>query len=278
MAASESTTSTLPRPFYDRPWPAALRPHARALWAWHLALHEARAPALDGDDLTAYFEAQRARAAGGEPVDVVPPPVAEAAYAACRAHRLPADLLAVQVMGARQLQGGARFATAADVQAFLDVWARPHGRLLAHLAGASGSWQVPLVDELTTGFFWIGRLAGLPRDLERDWLFIPEEDLDRAGVGVEQLRAGAVDEGVRRLLWKQMIRAQDAFAHGDELVRELPRRYAGALKRYWFGGLEVLGEIRRRQFDVWSKPVALTLRHRLQVHFQSRFGRTTFRS
>ena len=146
------------------------------------------------------------------------------------------------------------------------------------LAGAAGSWQLPLVDELCSGFFWVGRLAYLPHDLARDRLYFPLDELASDGVDVERLRAGHVDEGVRRLFWRQTVRAQNGLAGGEPLVQDLPRRFAGALKRYWFGSLEVLNEIRRRDYDVWSRPVALSFRNRLQIQYQSRFGRTTFRS
>jgi phytoene synthase len=134
------------------------------------------------------------------------------------------------------------------------------------------------VDELASAFFWVGRLMTLKDDLARDWLFFPLSDLRLAEVSVEDLRSGEITEGVRRLLWKQTIRAKDAFAQSEQLVIDLPRPYASAVKRWWIGGLEILNEIVRRDYDVWTEPVSLSTFYRLQVRLQARFGRTTFRS
>lgn len=278
MTSDDAGAQALPRPFYDDPWPAALRPDVHALWQWHHALRTPDAPALDGADLTAFFEVERAAVEAGAPVRVVPEAVRAEAYRACRAHRLPLALLAEQVTAARHFTGPVRFANSPEVNAFIQAWIGPHARLLAHMADAAHSWQVPMVNELAAAFFWVRCLVMLPRDLARDWLFIPEDDLATYGVSVAQLREGRRDEALRRLLWKQAIRARDAFAQGEKLVLELPRRYANGLKRYWLGGLEVLHEVERRDYDLWSKPVTLSAFYRLQVRFQARFGRTTFRS
>ena len=87
-----------------------------------------------------------------------------------------------------------------------------------------------------------------------------------------------MNEQMRRLLWKQVVRARDAFAHGAPLANEISPRLARGLKRWWMGGLEVLNEIERRDYDLWTKPLELSMRHRAQVFFQARFGRTSFRS
>ena len=267
-----------PKPFYVDGWPRKKRPHALALWRFHEALLDAHAPALDGDDLTAYFEAERANVMRAGKLSVVGPDVAAAAYAACSEYEIPLELLGSQVGASRRLKESVRFADGREASGFIFDWACSHGRALAHLAGASGSWQLRYVDELSTAFFWVGRLMYLPRELDRDWLFIPLSDLEHANVGVEQLKNGNVDENVRRLLWKQTIRAKDAFAQGEPLAIDLRRPYRAAMKRWWLGGLEILNEIARRDYDVWSKPITLSFYYQMLVRFQARFGKTTFRA
>lgn len=268
----------LPRPFYGDGWSRDQRPHARSLWHFHAALTRPYAPALDGSDLTAYFKAERDAVLEGRPLKVVSEQVARNAYAACGEARLPVELLAAQVRASEAFVLPVRYPDGPAIKAFVQQWAGSLARLLAHLAAATGSWQLNYADELGRAFFWVGRLMTLKRDLEADRLFIPEADLEQHGVSVDQLREGGVDENMRRLLWKQTIRAKNAFAMAEPLAKELPPRQAAAMKRWWLGGLEVLNEIRRRKFDVWSEPVTVSMRNRIQVHFQARFGRTTFRS
>ena len=277
MNQSVDSKSGLPQPFNETVWTKALRPAARALWQWHLHLAE---PVVDGHlraDLDAYFGEESARAEAGQTLRVLPQPVAEAAYAACRAHNLPRALLADQVKASAGFLTAMRFETYAALQGFIRQWAGSQGRLLARLAGHKGSWQLPLVDELTRAFFLTGRLAHLPDDLSRDRLFIPLDEMRYAGVSLEQLRTGEVDEAMRRLLWKQTVRVRDSFAQGQPLARDLSGWQRRAFKRWWLGGLELINEIERRDYDVWSQPLTITSVQRLRVRLQALVGRTSFR-
>lgn len=267
----------LPQPFYEDPWRGEARTSAQALWAWHAALRGAAEQATGEADVRARFERARERIIAGETAEIVPDRVWKAAHEACRAHRIPLELLADQAAVAVHFHGPMQFPEREALRDFIAQWAMPLGEGLVRLAGARGSWQHRYARELARAFFLTGRLAALPHDLARDRLFIPQTDLDLAGVSLEQLQQGAMDDAVRKLLWKQVVRARDAFAQGQPLVHELPRRHARALKRWWLGGLEWLSEIERRGYDVWSEPIALSPLRQAQVRFQARFGRTTFR-
>ncbi len=275
-------------PFYLDGWSRKQLPHAQALWDFRRALARpavvhalpsaGHARAAPGPPASAFFDEERDRLMAGKPLRVVPEAVANRALAACKEAGLPRELLGRQLSAARIWTGPARFPDDRAVGAFIAEWACSHARLLARLAGVSGSWQRDYIDELARGFFWTARLMALKRDGAEGRFFIPETDLAQHGVSREQLAEGRVDESMKRLLWKQTIRARNAFALAEPLALELPRRKAGAFKRWWLGALEALHEISRREYDVWTRPVALSARSRMQVRIQARFGRTAFRS
>ncbi len=271
---AERTTDALPQPLYDL-WDPKLRPPIRALWHWHSALAAAQPVASNGTSgsLDGFYAEERTRAAEGAPMRMVRETVWKQAYAACDAFNLDRGLLARQVEAAQRLQGITRFAEASDLKAFVHRWAVSHGRLLAGLAGADNTFQVGYVDELSRGFFHTSRLLTLPDDVKQGRLFLAVEDLDQAGVSVDQLREGAVDEGVQRLLWKQAVRVRDALAQGQPLMNELPLRLRLALKYWWLAALEMVNEVERRDFDLWSEPVELSAFRRAQVYLQTAFGR-----
>lgn len=225
-----------------------------------------------------FFDEERARAHSGEPLRLIQKPVWEAAYAACERHELSRELLAAQIDGARRLQGRVRFLDTPDLDGFLEDWAVPFARLLAGLLGFDRRWDRVHVDELGRGFFFVGRIMELPADLEDDRLFIPEADLDQTGVTVGQLKKGDIDENMRKLLWKQSIRARDAMGQGQGLIRDLPLRYRFLLKRWWIGALEMLNEIERRDYDVWTEPPELSWVRRAQVNLLTVFGKAATRS
>ena len=266
------------RPFYDDGWSSAQREAAQALWRWHQSLREPIHPALDGPDLTAYFEAEREKAEAAEPLQVVPEDVWEPAYRACREHDLPHDLLALQVAGARQIIPPVRFEDRSALQAFLRRWMFPHGRLLAQMADAAYTWQLPLVDELAQGFFLTGRLVYLPSEMADDRVFFPKSEREQYGVSLEGLQAGRLDEGMQRFMWKQIVRARDHFGQGHALLKDLSGRRARALRRWWMRGMELLAEIERRDYDVWSEPLEIPRWQRWRIQGMALVGKTQMRS
>lgn len=195
------------------------------------------------------------------------------AKALCVERDLSVDELIRPVRAAWAFQGAASFPDWPALEAFIDDWAGSHAVLLARLAGAEGRWQGPAARSLGRGFFQVGLLLALPGDAAVDRLFIAQADLEKGGVDVERLRTGRLDEPARRVLWKQSVRARDAFAQGQGLIQELERPFRAELKRAWIGALALLDEIERRGFDVWSRPIVLTPVQRFQLRVLSVIGR-----
>lgn len=270
-----NVAASLPLPFYDRPWKGGEREAAHAFWAWHQELaawaDAERAPVLDVDDA-------RGAAEAGQHLPMVPNSVSEIAYGACDEFGLSRVLLARQIPPAAELRGVVRFERYADVAAFMDAWAVPHARLLGKLGGLTLRAHEPLLDEMARGIFLTRCLARVPQDLAKDRLFLSLDELKQAGVTVEQVRAGQIDEPLRKLLWKRSVRARDALGQAQSLVRDLARRrHRWAFKRVWLGTLEVLAQIQKRDYDVWSEPITLSRRARWQVRLQALVGKAGFR-
>ena len=259
-----------PQPFRNRPWRGAEREAADALWSWHLEV-------LNAEAESAWDSRDAQRVGSGEPIEWVHQAVADRARRACEAHGLEVAHLAEQVAVAPEFWGAVRFADQPDMDLLITRFAGAHATLLAQLADAAHSWQIPFVQEFARGLFLTGRLIELPVDLKRNRLFIPLADLEQAGVSVAQLRQGEVDEPVRRLLWKQVVRARDALAQSTPLVREVSGRFSRAFRVWWMAAVETLNTIERRKFDVWTRPIRLSPLQRGQVLLQAQFGRTTFR-
>jgi len=272
---SREALTDLPRPFYDQ-WSRGLRPAALALWAWHSALADPQPIGTNGteESVEAFFEEERRRAEAGEPMRLLREAVWTDAYAACEEHDLGRSLLAAQVEAARALHGQTRFETSSALKDFVGLWAVPHGRLLAGLAGINMSVRLRYVDELARGFFHLGRLITLPHDVKQGRLFIPIGTLRQKGVTIDQLRDGDLDESVRGLLWKESVRVRDALAQGRPLIGNLSLRRRFVLKRFWVGALELLKELERRDFDLWSEPLDLSFFRRVQVYVQTVLGRS----
>lgn len=275
MGGADVQEGELLLPFSASDWPVALRPAAEALWQWHLHLAHLE---VDVDNQEArFFDEEEERAKAAHPLRILPPDVCTAAYETCRIYNLSLITLAQQVRAASWFTAPIRFQTRSEVDVFMEQWAFSHAQLLGGLVELTGSWQRPLVEETARAFFLLGYILNLPQDLVKDRIYIPLDELAQAGVTVEQLQAGEVNEAVRRLLWKQTVRIRDAFAQAQGLVHELPRRQARVFKKWWLGGLEVVHEIERRKYDLWTNPIRLTALQRFRVRLQALVGRTSFR-
>lgn len=271
----DDRVSHLPRPFYDQ-WSRRLRPAAHALWDWHSALTDPKPVGTNGTEgrLEVFFDEERVRARAGDPLRLIRENVWADAYAVCEEHDLDRSLLAAQVDAARVLYGKTRFETSEHLKQFVGRWAVSHGQLLAGLAGVDLAIRLRYADELARGFFHLGRLLTLPRDVAEGRLFIPLDALRQKEVTVDQLREGRVDENVRKLLWTESIRIRDALAQGGHLSASLSLRQRFVLKRLWVGALELLNELERRDYDLWSEPLDLSLLRRIQVYVQTVLGRS----
>jgi phytoene synthase len=268
-------SETLPLPFYDRPWKGTEREAAHAFWAWHQGLagwaETRHSTPLD-------VGKAREAAAAGQSFSMLPDATSEAAYAACDAFGLPRVLLARQIAPAVQMRGPVQFERYVDLAAFIDDWAAPHARLLGKLGGLTLRAHEPLLNEMARGIFLTRCMVRLPQDLSKDRLFLSLEELEQAGVTVQQIREGSVDESVRKLMWRRSVRARDALGQAQPLVRDLTRRrYRWAFKRVWLGTLEVLAQVKQQDYDVWSEPVTLPRWARWQVRLQALVGRASFR-
>jgi phytoene synthase len=82
---------------------------------------------------------------------------------------------------------------------------------------------------------------------------------------------------VQGLLWRESVRVRDALAQGRPLIANLSLRHRFALKRFWVGALELLKELDRRDYDLWSEPLTLSFFRRVQVYVQTLLGRSVSR-
>jgi phytoene synthase len=248
--------------------PRAVRAQADALWTWF------DAAGSDAHRGRAAEDAARI-ASGREPG--LHAWAWRAAVDACAGAGLDRALLAPRLSASARLAGSFRVRDGAELAGFAEDWCGAHARLLAGLAGLTGSWQQDMASDLARGFFLVGSVVRAPEHAARDWCFFPVADLERFGVGTDGLRSGPPSPGARRLLWRQAVRARDALAQGRPLIDEMPALLALRARRRWFGALELLLQAEAADWDVRARPPTVGPLLRFRVHVQSIAGRTAFR-
>lgn len=260
------------RPFIDAPWSSGKREAVTVIWDWHD--HVRNQCAFDSlEQAKAGFQEERQRFEKDEPLECIPVDLASKVRAIATREKLPLEWFASQLDVAHAFYGSFTVADPRELKEFVRNWVSPHAYLIATLADAANTWQRKFLDELGMAFFIVDSLVHLKEDLEQNRTFIPESEMEHAGISRAELKAGSLSEAMQRLLWKQSIRARDAFAQGQPLLKELDRKYRGSFKRNWLTGLELLNEFEKRKYDVWSSPLSLSGAQQFQIRLLSWIGK-----
>jgi phytoene synthase len=119
--------------------------------------------------------------------------------------------------------------------------------------------------ELGTAFQLTNVIRDVAEDLRRGRVYLPEESLEQFGVDRDRLARGRVDESIRNLLAWEIERARRLYAGaapGIDMVHPTSRdclRTASTLYA------EILDEIERADYDVFSARVRVGLARRASV-------------
>jgi len=94
-------------------------------------------------------------------------------------------------------------------------------------------------------------------DLEKDRIYLPEDDREKYGVTEEALFAHRADDAYRGLLAFEVARTQDIFDQGAPLTGRLRGLLRLEIRLTWLGGTKILRKIEALRYD--------TLNHRPTV-------------
>jgi len=147
-----------------------------------------------------------------------------------------------------------RYANFPEVLDYCRRSANPVGRLVLLLHGQREEELHLLSDHICTGLQLANFWQDVAVDLEKDRIYLPEDDRAARGVTEEQLFARRCDDNYRRLLKFQVDRAQGIFDHGAPLTQKLHGMLRLEIRLTWLGGTTILRKIEAQNYD--------TLNHR----------------
>ena len=144
--------------------------------------------------------------------------------------------------------------------------ANPVGRLILQLAQAARDHEnLRLSDQICTGL----QLANFCQDMARDALlgriYAPREMWSAHSVDEVMILAGRPTDQLRSLLKAWTIIARRHLEAGAPLRHRVPRWLALDIELFRGGGLAILDEIQRAQFDVWTWRPTVGKLHKLRV-------------
>jgi phytoene synthase len=150
-----------------------------------------------------------------------------------------------------------RYANFPEVLDYCRRSANPVGRLVLLLHGHRGEELHLLADHICTGLQLANFWQDVSVDLEKDRMYLPEDDRATYAVTEEQLFARRADDHYRQLLKFQVDRTQGIFDQGAPLTKKLRGLLRVEIRLTWLGGTTILRKIEALDYN--------TLNHRPKV-------------
>src|SRR2546421_7778886 len=144
-------------------------------------------------------------------------PVVAALVDAGARHDLPLGELHTYMRSMRIDCGPVRIANRDDLDGYMQGSAGSVGRIMAPLLGVPADRRASYGD-MGLAFQLTNFIRDVPKDWALDRLYLPREELDRHGVGEDEIARGTATAGFRALLASQTARARTLFADTEPAV------------------------------------------------------------
>jgi phytoene synthase len=154
--------------------------------------------------------------------------------------------------------------------AYCSCSANPVGRLVLELFGHREQEFLALSDCICTALQLTNFWQDVARDLERDRIYLPLEDLVRFEYTLDDLRAERADGRWRELLKFEIARTRALFEQGKALPERVVPELRRQLRLTWLGGMSVLRKIEATDYDVFRRRPSLSTLDFVRLYFRSR--------
>ena len=235
--------------------PRRLRQHFCNVYAycrWADDLADETADRKWSMELLVWWERQLRECYAGNAVH----PVFVALAETIRKFEIPVEPFLDLLVAFRQDQRVTRYETSDQLLEYCRYSANPVGRLVLYLGRCNTPQRVRLSDSICTGL----QLANFWQDVARDWdcgrVYLPQVDCRRFGYDEADFARGECNQAFRLLLAAQVDQAEGWLRRGLPLVALVPAELQLDVALFIDGGLAILDEIRRQDYDVWAcRPV-----------------------
>jgi squalene synthase HpnC len=173
----------------------------------------------------------------------------------------------------RQDQTVTRFETFTDVLGYCRFSANPVGHLVLYLCGYGDRERQQLSDYTCTALQLANFWQDVKVDLKKGRVYIPQEDMRRFGVSLENLSMHRANPEFINLMKFEVERAREWFAKGLPLKKMVSRELAIDIELFSRGGQEILNAIERQGFDVLNRRPAISKSRKLLLVIRAAAGK-----
>jgi squalene synthase HpnC len=162
---------------------------------------------------------------------------------------IPADPFRDLLTAFRQDQRITRYQTYEELVGYCRYSASPVGRLVLYLCGYQDDERLTLSDKTCTALQLANFWQDVTRDLVKDRVYIPLEDMARFGYTEESLFARRFTPEFAALMKFEVERTHALFNEGLKLTTLVEKRVRLDIEMFNRGGMEVLRRIEQQGYD-----------------------------
>jgi squalene synthase HpnC len=186
-----------------------------------------------------------------------------------REFEIPVDPFANLLTAFRQDQRTVRYETFDELLGYCRRSANPVGHLILYLGRSYDSPRAELSDSICTGLQLANFWQDVAQDFDRGRIYLPQADCRRFGYDSRMFARREVNPALRALLGYEVDRAAAWLERGLPLVDVLPAELRLDVSLFAHGGLAILDQIRRLDYDVWSSRPTVGKLDKMRILAQS---------
>ena len=192
-------------------------------------------------------------------------PVFIALAATIKDLNLPVQLLRDLLSAFKQDVTKRRYANFNEVLDYCVRSANPVGRLILLLFDYRDEQLHRLSDHICTALQLANFWQDVSVDIGKDRVYLPEDELARFGVSINDLREGRFTKNYAALLKFQVDRTWDIFKQGRPLPEQVSGRLKYELRLTWFGGTRILERIEELSYDTLNQRPVISTFDKLRI-------------
>jgi phytoene synthase len=139
------------------------------------------------------------------------------------------------------------------------------GLMTIHVFGFDDPRAIPLAEKMGIAFQMTNILRDVKEDAERGRIYLPLEDLRRHDIDEQTMLLGQDSPKMRKLVEFETNRALECYEDGQALIPLIYAESRDALGSLVAIYKRLLEEIKRRDYDVFSKRVSLSSAEKLSL-------------
>lgn len=146
-----------------------------------------------------------------------------------------------------------RYKTFEELLDYCRFSANPVGRIVLHIMGYPAPRFMEYSDQICTALQLTNFWQDLFVDLDKNRIYLPQEDMARFGTDETKLSKKMMDQNLKRLVLYEVERTRELFASGWPLCKKIPGRLGWELTLTWVSGNAILDQIVERQGNVLTQ-------------------------